>query len=57
MIESSGYVVRTLEAALWCCALHKDYRSVVLEAVNLGGDVWHLAHRFAEAALGREARG
>lgn len=37
-IESSGYVVHTLEAALWCCARHEDYRSIVLEAVNLGDD-------------------
>lgn len=37
-IESSGYVIHTLGAALWCCARHKDYRGAVLEAVNLGGD-------------------
>ena len=37
-VESSGYVVHTLEAALWCCARHADYRSIVLEAVNLGDD-------------------
>lgn len=37
-VESSGYVVHTLGAALWCCARHKDYRGAVLEAVNLGGD-------------------
>lgn len=37
-IRGSGYVVRTLEAALWCL-LHMDsYRACVLEAVNLGED-------------------
>lgn len=88
-IESTGYVVHTLGAALWSCARHAEYRSAVLEAVNLGDDadttgavagglagvmygesaipgewiqalespnvVWHLAHRFAEVALAREA--
>lgn len=37
-INSGGYVVHTLEAALWCL-LHSDsYRSCMLEAVNLGDD-------------------
>lgn len=37
-IRGSGYVVHTLEAALWCL-LHTDsYRACVLEAVNLGED-------------------
>ena len=37
-IKSGGYVVDTLEAALWC-VLHSDsYRECVLLAVNLGGD-------------------
>ena len=37
-ISGSGYVVHTLEAALWCL-LHTDsYRACVLEAVNLGED-------------------
>jgi ADP-ribosylglycohydrolase len=37
-IKSSGYVVDTLEAALWC-VLHTDnYRDCVLTAVNLGED-------------------
>lgn len=37
-IRGSGYVVHTLEAALWCL-LHTDsYRTCVLEAVNLGED-------------------
>ena len=37
-IKSSGYVIDTLEAALWCF-LHTDgYRDCVLAAVNLGDD-------------------
>lgn len=37
-IRGSGYVVHTLEAALWCL-LHSDsYQTCVLEAVNLGED-------------------
>lgn len=37
-VKSSGYVVDTLEAALWCF-LHTDsYRDCVLTAVNLGDD-------------------
>ncbi len=37
-IESSGYVVHTLAASLWCCARGGDYRDAVLRAVNLGVD-------------------
>jgi len=37
-ISSSGYVVASLEAALWCLLNTHDYPSCVLEAVNLGGD-------------------
>ncbi len=37
-IKSSGYVVDTLEAALWCLLSTDDYRSAVLAAVNLGED-------------------
>ena len=37
-ISSSGYVLHTLEAALWCL-LHTDsFRDCVLKAVNLGSD-------------------
>lgn len=37
-IRSTGYVVDTLEAALWCL-LHSDsYQECVLMAVNLGDD-------------------
>jgi len=37
-IKSSGYVVDTLEAALWCFLNTNTYRDCVLEAVNLGED-------------------
>ncbi|MBF9140368.1 ADP-ribosylglycohydrolase family protein [Hymenobacter properus] len=37
-ISSSGYVVDTLEAALWCLLEHDTYAATVLAAVNLGDD-------------------
>jgi ADP-ribosyl-[dinitrogen reductase] hydrolase len=37
-ISSSGYVLCTLEASLWCLLRNKDYRDTVLQAVNLGDD-------------------
>lgn len=37
-IKSSGYVVDTLEAALWCVLTTDNYRDCVLKAVNLGED-------------------
>lgn len=37
-ISSTGYVVHTLEAALWSFANHHDFRSGALAAVNLAGD-------------------
>lgn len=37
-IRSSGYVVDTLEAALWCLLNTKSYKDCVLKAVNLGED-------------------
>lgn len=37
-IKSSGYVVDTLEAALWCILKTDNYRDCVLLAVNLGED-------------------
>ncbi|MDO4937534.1 MAG: ADP-ribosylglycohydrolase family protein [Sutterellaceae bacterium] len=37
-ISSTGFVVHTLEAALWCFLTTNDYRSAVLTAVNLGLD-------------------
>ena len=37
-IQSGGYVVDTLEAALWCLLNTDSYEGCVLKAVNLGGD-------------------
>jgi ADP-ribosylglycohydrolase len=37
-IRSSGYVVDTLDAALWCLVNHQGYSTTVLAAVNLGSD-------------------
>lgn len=37
-IKSSGYVVDTLEAALWCLLTTDSYKECVLKAVNLGDD-------------------
>ncbi len=37
-ISSSGYVVDTLEAALWCCLTTRKYSDSVLKAANLGDD-------------------
>lgn len=37
-IKSSGYVVDTLEAAVWCLLHSHSYKEIVLMAVNLGED-------------------
>lgn len=37
-IKSSGYVIDTLEAAIWCLLNSKSYKECVLMAVNLGDD-------------------
>ena len=37
-INSSGYIVDTLEAALWCLLNSENYKDCVLKAVNLGRD-------------------
>jgi len=37
-IESSGYVVDSLEAAIWCLIVTDDYKECMLRAVNLGKD-------------------
>lgn len=37
-IKSSGYVVDTLEAAIWCLLTTESYEECVLKAVNLGED-------------------
>lgn len=37
-IQSSGYVLHTLEASIWCLLTSSNYQDAVLKAVNLGGD-------------------
>jgi len=37
-IKSTGYVVYSLEAAVWCLLTTDNYAECVLKAVNLGGD-------------------
>ncbi len=37
-IQSSGYVIHTLEASIWCLLTTKSYKQAVLKAVNLGED-------------------
>jgi ADP-ribosyl-[dinitrogen reductase] hydrolase len=37
-IQSSGYVLHTLEAAIWCLLTTHNYSDAVLKAVNLGED-------------------
>lgn len=57
-IKSSGYIVDTLEAALWCLLTTNDYKECVLKAVNLGGDtdtIAAIAGGLAGALYGYEA--
>lgn len=37
-IRSTGYVVDSLEASLWCLAHSNDFKGAVCKAVSLGGD-------------------
>jgi ADP-ribosyl-[dinitrogen reductase] hydrolase len=37
-IQSSGYVVHTLEASLWCFLNTDSFKKAILKAVNLGSD-------------------
>lgn len=37
-IQSSGYIVHTLEAAIWCLLTTNNFKDAVLKAVNLGSD-------------------
>lgn len=37
-VYSSGYVLHTLEASIWCFLNTNSYSEAVLKAVNLGGD-------------------
>jgi ADP-ribosyl-[dinitrogen reductase] hydrolase len=37
-VQSTGYVIHTLEAALWCVDTTSNFSDAVLKAVNLGED-------------------
>lgn len=37
-IKSSGYVIDTLEAVLWCFLNNDNYEKIVTESIRLGGD-------------------
>ena len=55
---ASGYVVHTLEAALWCLLTTNSYKECVLKAVNLGEDtdtVAAIAGSLAGAMYGYDA--
>ena len=57
-ISSSGYVVDTLEAAVWCLLNTNSYSECVLKAVNLGEDtdtVGAVAGALAGALYGYDA--
>ncbi|MFM2393396.1 MAG: ADP-ribosyl-[dinitrogen reductase] glycohydrolase [Bacteroidota bacterium] len=38
IIRSSGYVIHSIEASLWCLFQNDNYKDCVLQAVNLGED-------------------
>jgi ADP-ribosyl-[dinitrogen reductase] hydrolase len=57
-IASSGYVVHTLEAALWCVARTESFEAAILQAANLGDDadtVAAVAGQLAGAMWGASA--
>lgn len=57
-IKSTGYVVDSLEAAIWCLLNTKSYKECVLKAVNLGEDtdtVGAIAGGLAGALYGYDA--
>jgi hypothetical protein len=37
-IESSGYVIHTLEASIWCFLKTESYQEAVIKAIDLGND-------------------
>ena len=37
-INSSGYIVDTLEASFWCLLTNSSYENTIIEAINLGQD-------------------
>ena len=37
-INSSGYIVDTIEASFWCLLTYTSYENTIIEAINLGQD-------------------
>lgn len=37
-IKSSGYIVDTLEASIWCLLTTRNFKKAILKAINLGDD-------------------
>lgn len=57
-IKSSGYIVDTLEASIWCLLTTDSYKECVIKAVNLGEDtdtVGAVAGSLAGAMYGLDA--
>ncbi len=57
-IKSSGFVVDSLEASIWCCLNSDNYKVATLKAVNLGDDtdtVGGLTGGLAGIKYGRES--
>lgn len=57
-IRSTGYVIHTLEAALWCVGHNQTFEATVLDAANLGGDadtIAAVAGQLAGAIYGASA--
>ncbi len=42
-IKSTGYVIDTFEAAMWCILTTDNYRECIIKAVNLGDDTDSIA--------------
>ena len=57
-VDSTGYVLHTLHASLWCLLTTGSFRDCVLKAVNLGGDTdttGCVAGGLAGVAYGRQS--
>lgn len=57
-VNSSGYTIHTLEAALWSCYHSNSFEEALIKAVNLGGDadtVGAVTGQIAGAAYGASA--
>ena len=54
-IKSSGYVIDTLEASLWCFLTTDNFKDCILKAVNLGDDgLDAIPKEWVDSLLGKE---